>query len=154
MSAMALDLYQRLRESGMGEDSARKAAEALDSRFAESKRESERHAERAAQDAAEKVRAGTVAAEEYHRRMENTPTRAENETEYAKLRDEMRAGFAQQHEETQTHREETRADNKALREETRAGFDGVDRKFARIDRFFVGIVLLVLGLYFGSFLWF
>ena len=144
---MALDLYQRLRESGMGEDSARKAAEALDSRFAEAKRESERHAERAAQDAAEKVRAGTVAAEEYHRRMENTPTRAENETEYAKLRDEMRAGFAQQREETQAHREETRADNKALREEMHAGF-------ARIDRFFVGIVLLVLGLYFGSFLWF
>ena len=147
MSALALDLYQRLRESGMGEDSARKAAEALDSRFAEAKRESERHAERAAQDAAEKVRAGTVAAEEYHRRMENTPTRAENETEYAKLREdnkalreEMHAGFAE-------HREETRADNKALREEMHAGF-------ARIDRFFVGIVLLLLGLYFGSFLWF
>ena len=140
---MALDLYQRLRESGMGEDSARKAAEALDSRFAEAKRESERHAERAAQDAAEKVRAGTVAAEEYHRRMENTPTRAENETEYAKLREDNK----KTREEIKTLREETRADNKALREETHAGF-------ARIDRFFVGIVLLILGLYFGSFLWF
>ena len=50
---------------------------------------------------------------------------ARAETEYAKLR----------------------ADNKALREEMHAGF-------ARIDRFFVGIVLLLLGLYFGSFLWF
>ena len=133
MSAMALDLYQRLRESGMGEDSARKAAEALDSRFAEAKRESERHAERAAQDAAEKVRAGTVAAEEYHRRMENTPTRAENETEYAKLRDEIKA---------------LREDNKALREEMRAGF-------ARIDRFFLafllGLVFLVIEKIVGFF---
>ena len=137
MSALALDLYQRLRESGMGEDSARKAAEALDSRFAEAKRESERHAERAAQDAAEKVRAGTVAAEEYHRRMENTPTRAENETEYAKLRDEIK-----------THREETRAGFAEQREETRAGF-------ARIDRFFLafllGLVFLVIEKILGFF---
>ena len=132
MSAKALDLYRTLREGGMGEDAARKTAEALDARIDEARRESDQ----AMQNAAEKIRAETVSADEYHQRMEKTPTRAENETEYAKLREEMRAGFAQQHEETQT-----------LREETRAGF-------ARIDRFFVGIVLLVLGLYFGSFLWF
>ena len=121
MSAKALDLYRTLREGGMGEDAARKTAEALDARLDE-----------AVQSAAEKIRAETVSADEYHQRMEKTPTRAESETEYAKLREEI----------------------KALREEMRAGFDGVDRKFARIDRFFVGIVLLILGLYFGSFLWF
>ena len=110
MSAKALDLYRTLREGGMGEDAARKTAEALDARIDESRRESDQ----AMQNAAEKIRAETVSADEYHQRMEKTPTRAENETEYAKLREEI----------------------KTLREEMRAGF-------ARIDRFFVGLALAV-----------
>ena len=90
MSAKALDLYRTLREGGMGEDAARKTAEALDARIDEARRESDQ----AMQNAAEKIRAETVSADEYHQRMEKTPTRAESETEYAKLREEMRAGFA------------------------------------------------------------
>ena len=135
MSAMALDLYQRLRESGMGEDSARKAAEALDSRFAEAKRESERHAERAAQDAAEKVRAGTVAAEEYHRRMENTPTRAENETEYAKLREDNqgapRGNNSARKSPSSARRRGPTTTASSARKTPGPVFDGVDRKIAR-----------------------
>ena len=93
MSAKALDLYRTLREGGMGEDAARKTAEALDARIDESRRESDRRLDEAVQGAAEKIRAGTVSADEYHQRMEKTPTRAENETEYAKLREEMRVRF-------------------------------------------------------------
>ena len=126
MSAKALDLYRTLREGGMGEDAARKTAEALDARIDESRRESDRRLDEAVQGAAEKIRAGTVSADEYHQRMEKTPTRAENETEYAKLRE----------------------DNKALREEMRAGF-------ARIDRFFLafllGLVFLVIEKILGFF---
>ena len=115
MSAKALDLYRTLREGGMGEDAARKTAEALDARLDE-----------AVQSAAEKIRAGTVSADEYHQRMEKTPTRAENETEYAKLREEMRAGFAR-----------------------------IDLRLDRADRFFLafllGLVFLVIEKILGFF---
>ena len=126
MSAKALDLYRTLREGGMGEDAARKTAEALDARIDESRRESDARLDEAVQNAAEKIRAETVSADEYHQRMEKTPTRAENETEYAKLREEI----------------------KALRDETRAGF-------ARFDRFFLalllGLVFLVIEKIVGFF---
>ena len=129
MSAKALDLYRTLREGGMGEDAARKTAEALDARIDEARRESDQ----AMQNAAEKIRAETVSADEYHQRMEKTPTRAENETEYAKLREEIK-----------THREETRD-----------GFARFDRKFARFDRFFLalllGLVFLVIEKIVGFF---
>ena len=123
MSAKALDLYRTLREGGMGEDAARKTAEALDARL-----------DQAVQNAAEKIRAETVSADEYHQRMEKTPTRAENETEYAKLRGEI----------------------KAHREETRAGFDGIkrdiNRRFERVDRFFVGLAIGLIVLFIKDFI--
>ena len=123
MSAKALDLYRTLREGGMGEDAARKTAEALDARIDESRRESDQ----AMQNAAEKIRAETVSADEYHQRMEKTPTRAESETEYAKLREEMRAGFA-----------DIKRD--------------INRRFERVDRFFVGLAIGLIVLFLKDFI--
>ena len=123
MSAKALDLYRTLREGGMGEDAARKTAEALDARLDEARRESDQ----AVQNAAEKIRAETVSADEYHQRMEKTPTRAESETEYAKLREEMRAGFA-----------DIKRD--------------INRRFERVDRFFVGLAIGLIVLFLKDFI--
>ena len=123
MSAKALDLYRTLREGGMGEDAARKTAEALDARIDEARRESDQ----AMQNAAEKIRAETVSADEYHQRMEKTPTRAESETEYAKLREEMRAGFA-----------DIKRD--------------INRRFERVDRFFVGLAIGLIVLFLKDFI--
>ena len=81
MSAIAMNLYDRLRNSGMADDSAREIAEIFDSQVREALRDAEKYADQSA----DKVRAESVPADEYHRRMENTPTRAENESQFEKL---------------------------------------------------------------------
>ena len=86
MSAEALNLFNRLRQNGVAENLARQFADALDARIAEITREYNRRIERAVAEAVEKIRAEAVPASEYHRRMENTPTREESESKFAELK--------------------------------------------------------------------
>ena len=90
MSAEALNLFNHLRQNGVAENLARQLADALDARIAEVVREHNRRAEQAAAEAAEKIRAEAVPASEYHRRMENTPTREESESKFAELKGAIR----------------------------------------------------------------
>ena len=86
MSAEALNLFNRLCQNGVAENLARQLANALDARITEIVREHNRRAEQAVAEAAEKIRAEAVPASEYHRRMENTPTREEGESKFAELK--------------------------------------------------------------------
>ena len=108
MSVAALKVYETLRAGGVDEARARVAAEAIDRNTAEQIAESEGKA-------AEKF----VAKDAYSARMEQTPTREETQSEYAKLRE----------------------DNKALREEMRSGFQHIGRVNTAV---FVMILALIL----------
>ena len=112
MSAVALKVYEALRASGIDESRARVAAEAIDRNTAEQIVASE-------EKAAEKF----VAKDAYAARMEQTPTRDEARSEYAKLREDIK---------------DLREDIKTLREEMRAGFQ-------RCDRFFIAIVVTIVA---------
>ena len=79
MSAQALTVYESLLSSGIPEEKARAAAEAIDRDCADKITVSE-----------EKAAAQFVAKGEYSRRMEKTPDRAEVDTQYARLRDEIK----------------------------------------------------------------
>ena len=72
MSAQALTVYESLLSSGIPEEKARAAAEAIDRDCADKITVSE-----------EKAAAQFVAKGEYSRRMEKTPNRAEVDTQYA-----------------------------------------------------------------------
>ena len=79
MSAQALTVYESLLASGIPEEKARAAAEAIDRDCTDKITVSE-----------EKAAAQFVAKGEYSRRMEKTPDRAEVDTQYARLRDEIK----------------------------------------------------------------
>lgn len=94
MSAATLTLFNRLRKSGVADNVARPIAEALETHIADLLREQHRLAEQAiaeavaaaVAEAVAKTRAEAVPAGEYHRRMENTPTRDENKSQFAELK--------------------------------------------------------------------
>ena len=112
-----MNLYDRLRKSGMADASAREIAEIFDAQVKEALHNAEKYADQAA----DKVRAESVPAEEYHHRMENTPTRAENESQFQKLRDDIG---------------DLRTDNRDSRREMREGF-------AANQRMFYGVLLAI-----------
>ena len=126
MSAEALNLFNRLRQSGMAEDMARQLAESLDARIAEIVGEYNRRAEQAV----ERVRTETVSADEYHRRMEITPTRDETDNKIDQLRADMNAHFVAQ---------ERRLDGIERR------LEGLERRMDALYRVLVGILLVAGG---------
>ena len=126
MSAEALNLFNRLRQSGMAEDMARQLAESLDARIAEIVGEYNRRAEQAV----ERVRTETVSADEYHRRMEITPTRDETDNKIDQLRADMNARFDAQ---------ERRLDGIERR------LEGMERRLDALYRVLVGILLVAGG---------
>ena len=116
MSAIAIDLLDRLRESGMADDKARKIAEAVDARVEEAMREvlkeAKRHAEQAdaksAAQSAEKSDAKYAAKSEVEIREKQFARREETESQFARLLGEIREARA-----------EAKSDNRALQKDIR-----------------------------------
>ena len=114
MSAQALTVYESLLASGIPEEKARAAAEAIDRDCSDKITVSE-----------EKAAAQFVAKDEYSRRMEKTPDRAEVDTQYARLRDEIK---------------DLRVEIKELRSEVRLRLDA-------LYRVLIGILVGVVGIF-------
>ena len=102
MSAIALDLLQHLRESGVADDRARSIAELFDRRVTEGLRESARrveealreaksHADRNRAETEQKARAEFVSREEYHARDKTLATR----DDLLRVEKRMENGFAE-----------------------------------------------------------
>ena len=138
MSAIAIQLLDHLRESGVEDDRAVKIAEAFDRQVAEALAEAKAHSDRNRAESEEKAKVQFVSAADYHARDKTLATRED----MAALRAEMSA-----------HRVETRADNAALRaeiSEVRAEVRGIHRMFlGGFVTLVVGITIVIAKLFFG-----
>ena len=99
MSAITIDLLNHLRESGIGDETARRIARAFDLRVEEALREAKAHSDRNRAESEEKTKAREaqfVSATDYHARDRELATRADIgdvRAEIAELRREMNTGF-------------------------------------------------------------
>ena len=121
MSAQALTVYESLLASGIPEEKARAAAEAIDRDCTDKITVSE-----------EKAAAQFVAKGEYSRRMEKTPDRAEVDTQYARLRDEIK---------------DVRGEIKDLRVEIKELRSEVHLRLDALYRILIGILVGVVGIF-------
>ena len=139
MSAIAIQLLDRLRESGVEDDRAVKIAEAFDRRVEEALREAKAHSDRNRAESEEKAKVQFVSAADYHARDKTLATREDLHTEIAAVRADN----------AETNR---RLDN--IHDSLRAEIRGISRLliggfitlFAPIV---AGVVALIAKLFFG-----
>ena len=139
MSAVALNLFDRLRESGMAESPAREIAEAFDEQVARMLRESQKQTDESVARAAEKADSQFVGNDEFHRRAAEFSTRKENDSQFAELRVDFKSEFNGLRVEVN----ELRGEVRELREETRVTAAKHERDFQYL-RWGVALVLLIL----------
>ena len=145
MSAIAIDLFGRLRESGMADEHARQIAEVFDIRVENALREAKRHTEQVSERAAEKSDAKYATKTEVEFRDQGFTRREESESQYANLRAdnrEMRVEIRQLHADNKESRVEIRrlhADNK----ESRADIRGIQKELQYL-RWMVTLIAVVL----------
>ena len=120
MSAIALDLLQHLRESGVADDRALGIAELFDRRMKEALRDAKAHADRNRAETEQKVRSEFVSKDEYHARDKTLATRADLAETRQDLSARMEAGFA-----------ENRRDSRA------------------IYRILIGVLIALIGIFLG-----
>ena len=101
MSAIAIDLLERLRKSGIADEHARQIAEAFDARVEESLREAKRHAEQVSERAADKAEVKFATKQDVSARETQFVRREENESKFDLLRAEMKAMRAEMTKELQ-----------------------------------------------------
>ena len=128
MSTQALTVYESLLASGIPEEKARAAAEAIDRDCTDKITASE-----------EKAAAQFVAKGEYSHRMEKTPDRAEAETQYARLRDEIR--------DVRDEIKDVRGEIKDLRVEIKELRSEVHLRLDALYRILIGILVGVVGIF-------
>ena len=90
MSAIALDLLQQLRESGVADERAIKIAESFDRQVKEAMREAKAYSDRNRRESEEKAAVKFVSKDEYAARDKTLATRGD----MAELRTELRADMA------------------------------------------------------------
>lgn len=89
MSAIALNILKRLRESGMDDANAHQIAESIDAQMKDMLRESKKYADEVAARFAATADIKFVSNDEFQRRLAEVPTRAEVRDEFTKVHDEF-----------------------------------------------------------------
>ena len=132
MSAIAIDLLDHLRQSGMADDKARKIAEAFDARIRETvnealneaKQHADHAADKAANQSAEKADAKFATKSEVEIREKQFTRREESESQFAKvlgavdaLRGELRETRAELKADIREARAEAKADIRELKKD-------------------------------------